>query len=312
MSAATIVAVAGRRVYDSRGRPTVEADVVLQGGARGRAIAPAGASRGSREAVDLRDGGAAHGGFDVTKALDGARTALAAAIRGLDARDQPAVDAALIAADGTEDKSRLGGNAIVAVSLAVAHAAAAAAGVPLWRYLAGAGPVTLPLPEIQIFGGGAHAHRRLDLQDVMVMPVGAATFAAALAVVADVYRAAGELMAARGRVAGVADEGGWWPQFDDNEDALRTLVAAIERAGYAPGADVAISPHPSCIATAAIVWRSTAATSTRPRSPTCGSTGSIAIRSRRSRIRSPRTTATRGGRSRARRATACRSSATTT
>jgi len=241
MTTTTIARVAARRVYDSRGRPTVEADVLLEGGALGRAIAPAGASRGSREAVDLRDGGAAHGGFDVTKALAGVRTTLAAAIVGRDACDQADVDGALIAADGTKDKSRLGGNAIVAVSLAVAHAAAAAAGLPLWRALAGSAAVTLPLPEIQIFGGGAHAQLRLDVQDVMVMPVGAATFADALAMVAGVYRAAGELMAARGRLSGVADEGGWWPQFDDNEDALRTLVAAIERAGYAPGADVAIS-----------------------------------------------------------------------
>ena len=230
-----------RRVYDSRGRPTVEAEVGLKGGARGRAIAPAGASRGSREAVDLRDGGAAHGGLDVAGALTSVRTTLAMAIAGSDARDQPAIDAALIAADGTPNKSRVGGNAIVAVSLAVAHAAANAEGAPLWRYLAAGRPVTLPLPEVQIFGGGAHANRRLDLQDVMVMPVGAASFAEALAMVAEIYRAAGAWMRERGRVAGVADEGGWWPQFDTNEEALQALVAAIERAGFVPGRDAAIS-----------------------------------------------------------------------
>ena len=147
----------------------------------------------------------------------------------------------MLAADGTPDKSRLGGNAIVAVSLAVAHAAANAEGVPLWRYLAAGKPVTLPPPEIQIFGGGAHAGRRLDLQDVMVMPVGAASFADALAMVAEIYRAAGAWMSERGRVAGVADEGGWWPQFDTNEEALQALVAAIERAGFAPGRDAVIS-----------------------------------------------------------------------
>ncbi|MEP6679760.1 MAG: phosphopyruvate hydratase, partial [Betaproteobacteria bacterium] len=182
MSATAVVEVRARRVYDSRGRPTVEAEVGLQGGARGRAIAPAGASRGSRDAVDLRDGGAAHGGRDAAGALTNVRTTLAAAILGADARDQPAIDAALIGADGTPNKARLGGNAIVAVALAVAQAAAGAAGVPLWRYLAGGNPVTLPLPEIQIFGGGAHAGRRLDLQDVMVMPVGAASFADALTI----------------------------------------------------------------------------------------------------------------------------------
>ena len=241
MSATTIVEVRARRVYDSRGRPTVEAEVALRGGARGRAIAPAGASRGSREAIDLRDGGAAHGGLDVAAAVRNVRTTLAAAIAGGDARDQNAIDAALLAADGTPDKSRLGGNAIVAVSLAVAHAAANAEGVPLWRYLAAGRPVTLPLPEIQIFGGGAHAGRRLDLQDVMVMPVGAASFADALAMVAEIYRAAGAWMSERGRVAGVADEGGWWPQFDTNEEALQALVAAIERVGFTPGRDAVIS-----------------------------------------------------------------------
>ncbi|HET9046580.1 MAG TPA: phosphopyruvate hydratase [Casimicrobiaceae bacterium] len=244
MSAATatvITEVRARRVYDSRGRPTVEADVLLHGGAIGRAIAPAGASRGSREAVDLRDGGAAHGGLGVERALANVRMTLAAAIRGLDACDQAAVDAALIAADGTPDKSRAGGNAIVALSLAVAQAAASAQRLALWRYLSAGAPVTLPLPEIQIFGGGAHAGRRLDVQDVMVMPVGATSFSDALTMVAEIYRAAGQWMSERGRIAGVADEGGWWPNFDSNEEALQALVAAIERAGYVPGRDAAIS-----------------------------------------------------------------------
>jgi enolase len=241
VSATSIAAVRARRVYDSRGRPTDEAEIELDCGARGRAIAPAGASRGSREAVDLRDGGTRHGGFDVAGALTSVRTALAAAIVGLDALDQAGVDAALVAADGTPDKSRFGGNAIVAVSLAVAASAAAAAGVPLWRHLAAGRTVTLPLPEVQIFGGGAHAHRRLDLQDIMVMPVGAGSFADAIAMVAEIYRAAGAWMAARGRLAGVADEGGWWPHFDTNEEALQAVVAAIEQAGFVPGRDAAIS-----------------------------------------------------------------------
>ncbi len=237
----TIARVHARRVWDSRGRPTLEAEVTLAGGAAGRAIAPAGASRGSREAIDLRDGGTRFGGFDVALAIDNVTGPIARALAGRDALDQPTIDAHLAAADGTPDKSKLGANATVAVSLAVAHAAAAAQGVALWRHLAGRNPVSLPLPEVQIFGGGAHAGRRIDIQDLMVMPVGAWTWSDALAIVAEVYRAAGELMRDEGRLAGVADEGGWWPQFDSNEQALDTLVRAIERAGAHPGGDVAIS-----------------------------------------------------------------------
>jgi enolase len=228
-------------VWDSRGRPTVEADVVLASGVTGRAIAPAGASRGSHEAVDLRDGGARFGGYDVRRALEGIDGAIAQALRGRDVTDQAAIDALLVTLDGTSDKSRLGGNALIAVSLAVAHAAAAAHGVPLWRHLAGDAEVTLPLPEIQIFGGGAHAGRRLDIQDLMVMPVGAQSFEAALAMVAEIYRAAGGLLAEDGKLAGVADEGGYWPRFHSNEEALATLVRAIERAGLRPGSDAALS-----------------------------------------------------------------------
>ena len=163
------------------------------------------------------------------------------ALLGRAASDQAGIDAALIALDPAANKATLGGNATVAVSLAVAHAAAAARGQPLWRYLAGDDAVSLPLPEIQIFGGGAHAGRRIDLQDLMVLPVGATSFAQALAMTADVYRAAGELMQKAGNAAGVADEGGWWPAFDTNEEALAMLVRAIERAGFVPGADVAIA-----------------------------------------------------------------------
>jgi len=238
----TIIAgLHARRVWDSRGRPTVEAEVTLANGIQGRAIAPAGASRGAREAIDLRDGGARFGGLDVTRALANVDGPIARAISGLDASDQRSVDEAVIALDGTPNKAKLGGNATVAVSLAVAQAAAAAHGVPLWQHLADGNPVTLPLPEIQIFGGGAHAGRRIDIQDLMVIPVAATSFAEALAMTADVYRAAGELMREAGTLAGVADEGGWWPAFDRNEDALAMLVRAIERAGYTPGDDVAIS-----------------------------------------------------------------------
>lgn len=241
MNAANIARVHARRVWDSRGRPTVEAEVTLTGGAVGRAIAPAGASRGTREAVDLRDGGAPFGGLGVARAVANVNDLIAPEIAGLDAHNQFAVDTTLIRLDGTPDKSRLGANATVAVSLAVAHAAAAARRIPLWRHLAGDGRVGLPLPEIQIFGGGAHAARALDLQDVMVMPVGATTFADALAMVAEIYRAAGQLMADAGKLAGVADEGGFWPAFSSNEEALATLVTAIERAGFRPGHDAALS-----------------------------------------------------------------------
>jgi enolase len=237
-----IAAVRGRRVWDSRGRPTVEAEVRLAGGAVGRAIAPAGASTGSGEALDLRDGGAAFGGFGVARALTALNDVVAPALRGLDASEQAALDAKLIALDGTPEKSRLGGNAIVAVSMAAAHAAAAASGAPLWKYLlVGDEPPLIPLPEIQIFGGGAHAAARIDLQDVMVMPVGAASFAQALEWVAEVYRAAGLDLAAQGMLQGVADEGGYWPTVDSNEEVLAGTVAAIERAGFKPGGDLALS-----------------------------------------------------------------------
>jgi enolase len=241
MSTTSIARVRGRRVWDSRGRPTVEADVELAGGARGRAIAPAGASRGSREAIDLRDGGPRFGGLDVMRAVEHVNGPIARALAGRDALDQPGADATLLALDGTPNKAKLGGNATVAVSLALAQAAAAARQLPLWQSLADGDAVTLPLPQIQIFGGGAHAARRVDVQDFMVMPIGARSFGDALAMVAEIYRAAGALMQEAGKLAGVADEGGWWPDFASNEDALDMLVRSIERAGLAPGIDAAIA-----------------------------------------------------------------------
>lgn len=241
MNESDIAGVTARRVWDSRGRPTVEAEVRLVGGAAGRAIAPAGASRGMREAIDLRDGGAVLGGLGVGQAVANVNEVIARRLRGLNARDQAAVDSTLIELDGTPTRGRLGGNAMVAVSLAVLHAAAAAEGMPLWRYLASRREVRLPLPEIQIFGGGAHAGRRIDIQDLMVIPLGAKSFDDALVMVAEVYRAAGDLMREGGRLAGVADEGGYWPLFDSNEEALTTLVRAIERSGYRAGEQVAIS-----------------------------------------------------------------------
>jgi enolase len=241
MTSAVIERIVGRRVWDSRGRPTVEADVVVTGGALGRAIAPAGASTGSNEAVELRDGGAEFDGYGVGKALAAIETIIAPALRGMPIANQAAIDAALIALDGTANKARLGGNAVIAVSMAALHASAATVGEPLWRVLAVDRQPLLPMPMIQIFGGGAHAAQRLDLQDFLIVPVGAGSFDEAMVLTAQVYAAAGAIMAERGKRSGVADEGGWWPEFASNEAALDTLVSAIERAGLVPGDDVAIA-----------------------------------------------------------------------
>ena len=241
MTDSTITQVRGRRVWDSRGRPTVEAEVHLASGVSGRAIAPAGASRGSNEATDLRDGGKALRGLGVTRAVANVNGEIASMLIGRRAVLQEPIDADLIALDGTPNRSRLGGNAMIASSMAVLHAAAASNHQPLYAYLAQGTPVRLPLPEIQIFGGGAHAARRVDVQDFMIVPLGARTFENATVVTAEVYRAAGELMSDAGRLYGVADEGGFWPAFDSNEDALTMLMRAIERAGYRPLDDVGIS-----------------------------------------------------------------------
>jgi enolase len=241
MTETAIIGVTGRRVWDSRGRPTVEAEVRLEGGAAGRAMAPAGASMGSGEAVDLRDGGPRLGGFDVQGAVAAVNGEIGDALTGADAADQDGVDRLLIDLDGTPDKGRLGGNALIAVSMAVAHAAAVAAGEPLWRYLCAGAVPRIPLPEIQIFGGGAHAGRRVDVQDFMVMAPGAASFNQALEWTAEVYLAAGRRMADAGRLQGVADEGGYWPAFATNEEALEAVVRAIEDAGRTPGDEMVIS-----------------------------------------------------------------------
>jgi len=237
----TIRSIHARRVWDSRGRPTVEAEVTLSDGATGRAIVPAGASKGTREALELRDGSARFGGLDVLRAVGNVNEDIARALVGTAADDQAALDARLIALDGTASKTRLGANATLAVSMAAAHATAAARGVPLYESIGGAGATLMPMPQIQIFGGGAHAGRRVDVQDFMIVCPRAANFAEALEWTAEVYRCAGELLESRGARYGVADEGGWWPAFSANEEALEALVAAIERAGFVPGADIAIA-----------------------------------------------------------------------
>ena len=238
-----ILSVTGRRVWDSRGVPTVETEITLADGKKGRAIAPSGASRGTREALELRDGGSAIGGKDVTQACAHINGPIADALRGQDATDQAAIDATLLTLDDSPLKDIMGGNALVATSLAALHAGAAATEQSLWRYIASSCGTTpsLPLPEIQIFGGGAHAGRRVDIQDFMVMVPGASDFEEVMTITREVYFAAGDIMARRGKLAGIADEGGWWPQFDSNEEALETLTEAISLAGETPGENVVIS-----------------------------------------------------------------------
>lgn len=241
MSAREIRSIHARRVWDSRGQPTVEAEITLRDGSVGRAISPAGASKGAREALDLRDATIAFGGLDVLRAVANVNGEIARALVGCPGDDQPALDQRLVDLDGTPDKSRLGANATLAVSMGAAHAAAASLRVPLHRYLGGTDATLLPMPQIQIFGGGAHAGGRVDIQDFMIVCPGAGNFRQALEWTAEVYRSAGLLMDERGSRFGVADEGGWWPDFSTNEQALETLVAAIERAGFVPGEQVAIA-----------------------------------------------------------------------
>lgn len=242
MSVHEIVYVHGRRVWDSRGQPTLEAEVMLAGGAVGRAMAPAGIANqpshpGVGEALDLHDGGESFGGRDVGRALASVNGEIAARLIGSDGADQAALDRLLVELDGTPDTSRLGANATIAVSMAAAHAAAAEAGVPLYRHLGGDEAGLLPLPLVQVFGAGS----QLEVQDFMVVCPAAASFAEALDITAEVYRAAGELLRERGKLGGVTDEGGWVPAFDSNEQALDSLVAAIERAGFDPGTEVGLA-----------------------------------------------------------------------
>ena len=237
MNGFTINRLVGREVWDSRGNPTVEAEIFLKNGSSARAIAPAGASTGSGEATDLRD----PDGRGVKTAVGYVNGEIGELLLDRDVRNQEEIDNLLIDLDGTANKSRLGGNAMIATSMAVLAAAARGQDLPLWKHLAGDSRVRLPMPEIQIFGGGAHAGGRIDIQDIMVVPVGAATFDEALRMTSAIYRSAGETMTEAGLRFGVADEGGWWPAFDDNEQALATLVRAIEAARLEPGVDAAIS-----------------------------------------------------------------------
>ena len=235
-----IQSVRARSVWDSRGYPTIEAEVRLTTGVTGRAIAPAGASTGAGEAKELRDGGTRLKGLGVDLAVNAVHEVIAPALMGMDIQDQVGIDAAICRADGTPDKSRVGGNSTTAVSLACLWAASRQADLPLWRYLSGTDEVGLPLPEIQIFGGGAHAKGSVDLQDFLAIPNGASSFTQSLEWVAEVYHAAGKALTQQGKNLGVADEGGFWPQFGSNEGAIEALVKAIESAGFQPGRDVSI------------------------------------------------------------------------
>jgi enolase len=240
-----IEAVHARQILDSRGNPTVEVDLRLAGGATGRASVPSGASTGTREALELRDGGSAFGGKGVSRAVANVNGEIAAALRGREGSDQRALDDALIALDGTEDKSRLGANALLGVSMAAARANAAEAGLPLWRHLGGDQACLLPVPAMNVLNGGVHADNRVDFQEFMVAPVGAASFTQALRMGAEVYHQLKTTLTERGLSGGVGDEGGFAPQLDSNEAPLELLVTAIEAAGYRPGDDIAICLDPA-------------------------------------------------------------------
>ncbi len=242
----SIEAVFGREILDSRGNPTVEVEVLLSGGATGRAMVPSGASTGQREALELRDGDKKrYGGKGVTKAVAHVNGEIAGVVRGTDARDQVLLDRILIELDGTENKGRLGANAILGVSLAVARAAAEASGLPLYRYLGGAGARTLPVPMMNVINGGAHADNRLDPQEFMVCPVGFTTFAEALRAGVEVFHTLKGILKSKGLSTGVGDEGGFAPDIASAREALDLLASAITAAGYKPGHDIAIALDPA-------------------------------------------------------------------
>jgi enolase len=237
-----IVDVIAREILDSRGNPTIEADVVLESGVSGRAAVPSGASTGSKEAIELRDGDAArYLGKGVLKAVDNVNTEICEAILGLDASEQGFIDHTLIDLDGTDNKARLGANAILAVSCAVAKAAAEESTLPLYRYLGGAGQMQLPVPLMNVINGGAHANNAIDLQEFMIVPLGAPTFREALRYGAEVFHTLKKLIDARGMPTTVGDEGGFAPNLPSNEAALQLLVEAIDKAGFTPGTDIALA-----------------------------------------------------------------------
>ncbi len=240
-----IADVHARQILDSRGNPTVEVDVRLESGALGRAAVPSGASTGVHEAVELRDGGDAYGGKAVTRAVGNVEGEIAGAVKGLDAAAQEELDRRLVELDGTENKGRLGANAILGVSLATAKAAAAEAGVSLFRHLGGEEATTLPVPMLNVVNGGAHAANSIDLQEFMLVPAGAASFAEALRIGAEVYHALKRVLADRGLATGVGDEGGFAPDLESSERAIEAILEAAERAGHREGVAIALDPATS-------------------------------------------------------------------
>ncbi len=242
----SIISIAGREVLDSRGNPTVEVDVVLDSGAHGRAMVPSGASTGEHEAVELRDQDPKrYAGKGVLNAVQHVNTEIQQALIGSDALDQRAIDYQLIDLDGTENKGRLGANAILGVSLAVAHAAADELALPLFRSIGGPNAHVLPVPMMNVINGGAHADNNIDLQEFMIMPVGASSFSEALRWGTETYHVLKKVLADRGLSTAVGDEGGFAPNLSSNEEAIKVLVEAIERAGYTPGTDIAIALDPA-------------------------------------------------------------------
>ena len=238
----SIIDVIAREVLDSRGNPTVEADVLLESGVMGRAAVPSGASTGEKEALELRDGDKGrYLGKGVLKAVEHINTEICEALVGLDAADQSYIDKVLIELDGTDNKGRLGANAILAVSMAVARAAAEDAGLPLYRYLGGAGPMSLPVPMMNVINGGAHANNSLDIQEFMIMPVGAGSFRDALRCGAEIFHTLKKICADKGHSTAVGDEGGFAPNLEKNEDALKLILEAIGQAGYVAGQDVLLA-----------------------------------------------------------------------
>jgi enolase len=240
-----IVEVVGREVLDSRGNPTVEVEVVLDSGATGRAIVPSGASTGEYEAVELRDGGSRYLGKGVLRAVENVNNLIAQVAIGMDATNQRALDNALIELDGTENKSRLGANAMLGVSLSVAHAAASELELPLYRAIGGPHAHVLPVPMMNVINGGAHADNNVDLQEFMIMPVGAPSFREAVRWGVETYHTLKKVLADRGLSTAVGDEGGFAPNLSSNEAAVAILVEAIEKAGYTPGTDIAIALDPA-------------------------------------------------------------------
>jgi enolase len=238
----SIVDVVAREILDSRGTPTVEADVLLESGAMGRAAVPSGASTGSREAIELRDGDARRfGGKGVLKAVEAVNTEISEAIVGLDASEQSFIDKTLVELDGTENKSRLGANATLAVSMAAAKAAAEEAGLPLYRYFGGAGPMQMPVPMMNVINGGAHANNNLDMQEFMILPVGATSFRDALRCGAEVFMALKKTISDRGMSTAVGDEGGFAPNLPNHAAAIELILEAIDKAGYTAGQDVLLA-----------------------------------------------------------------------